>query len=91
GGSILATGPELNRTFREAPTKNTSRILVYKLAADGTLDTTFAGDGIYEGLSPGGRLNQQDEPTAILYRADIDRIVVIGKSGAGEVVRAPGN
>jgi uncharacterized delta-60 repeat protein len=90
-GSILATGPELNRTFREAPTKNTSRILVYKLTADGALDTSFAGDGIYEGLFPNGRQNQQDEPTSILYRADIDRIVVIGKSGAGEVVRAPGN
>jgi uncharacterized delta-60 repeat protein len=89
-GSILATGPELNRTFREAPTKNTSRILVYKLAADGRLDTSFAGDGIYEGLSPAGRQNQQDEPTSILYRPDIDRVVVIGKSGDGEVVRAPG-
>ena len=89
--SILATGFELNRTFRLAPRKNTSRIFVHKLTSAGALDASFAGDGAYEGLPVNGRVNQQDEATTILYRRDIDKILVIGKSGAGDIVRAPGN
>lgn len=91
GGSILATGPELNRTFRLADNKNTSRILVYRLAPNGTLDTGFAGDGMFEGLPVAGRVNQQDDSTAILYRPEIDKILVVGRSGTGAFVGAPGN
>ena len=90
GGSILATGPELNRTRPDAPDKNKSQVLVFKLDPSGDLDATFSADGIYEGLPSNGRPNQQDEPTTILYRPADDRIVVIGKSGQSELVGAPG-
>ena len=90
GGGIVAAGVEMYRTFVQAPDKNASRINVYKLDDDGFLDTAFAGDGIYQGLPVDGRENQIDAPTAVLQRPD-GKINVLGKSGEGEVVSAPGS
>jgi uncharacterized delta-60 repeat protein len=88
GGRILAAGAENFRTSFDAPKKNASRILAYCLTPDGALDPAFGGDGIFEGLPANGRSNPQDEPTSIASRDD--RVIIVGKTGEGEVIRAPG-